>query len=171
MDINAPVPRLRDKCFNISAEADYKKGDEGVLFACGFNVGGYVLYIENDELRFHYNYLGSRYTTVVSAHGLPEGRHEFAVKFETSHINAGVAIMLIDGKESGEPAYFQDTLFTVMSGLGVGRYPLSPIEVVHRTKPNHFVYTNQIEHVDIILDRPIDDTDRLADLEASLSIE
>ncbi len=171
MENNAPIPRLRDKCFLISAEADYKKGDEGVLFACGFNVGGYVLYIENDELRFHYNYLGSRYTTVVSAHGLPEGRHEFAVKFETSHINAGVAIMLIDGKESGEPVYFQDTLFTVMSGLGVGRYPLSPIEVVHRTKPNYFVYTNQIEHVDIILDRPIDDTDRLADLEASLSIE
>ena len=159
MDINAPVPRLMNKSFTIKVKAEYRRGDRGVLYSVGLNIGGYVLYVEDDKLHFHYNYLGARTTDVVSKSKITEGRHEFAFDFVCSQPGKGIGRVLIDGSEAGKAVEFADSLFSVKTGLGVGRYATSSVKSSHSTLPNHYAYSGKIDRADIELDRPVDDAD------------
>lgn len=159
MDINAPIPRLMNKSFTIKVKAEYRKGDRGVLYAVGFNIGGFALYIEDEMLHFHYNYLAVRTTHVVSGAEIVEGDHEFAFDFVCDQPGKGIGRLLIDGAAVGQPVDFADSLFSAKAGLGVGRYATSPVNVAHNGLPNHYAYSGRIDRVDIELDRPVDDAD------------
>ena len=165
MDINAPIPHLTNKSFKITVKADYQKGDQGVLYSCGYNMGGYVLYVENGKLHFNYNYLGARSTDVSADAQITEGEHEFAFDFMYTQPGKGVGRVLVDGSEVGRPVAFADSLFAVKSGLGVGRYATSSVERSHKSLPNHFAYTGKIDRADIELDRLVDDMDLMLRLE------
>jgi arylsulfatase len=69
---------------SITADVEFKKGDEGVLLSHGGNDGGYVLYIKNDKLQYAHNYVARDIYHVVSAEALPEGRHQLRYEFEVT---------------------------------------------------------------------------------------
>jgi arylsulfatase len=168
--INAAVLRLVNKSFQITAKAYYRKGDEGVLFASGFNAGGYVLYIEDGKLQFTYNFLGSRQYDAFSDMEITEGEHEFTFDFVNTHPNIGVGRVLIDGKSSGKAVVIKERpLFAVGRGLGVGRYPQS--SVCMNIAIRFIKYTGTIDRVDVEMDRPVDDMDMMLELEKELRHE
>ena len=161
MDINAPVPRLKNKSFRLSAQVDYKPGDRGVLFACGFNIGGYVLYVEDGKLRFHYNFVDSVYTDVETSIPLPEGKHEFGFRFDFTEPGRGFGQMTIDGAAAGERVAFSDSGFMVKSCIGVGRYSASAVKHSHHARPDHFAYTGSYSRVDFDIGEAETHQDRL----------
>ena len=169
--INATVLRLVNKSFQITAKAYYRKGDEGVLFSSGFNAGGYVLYVEDGKLQFHYNFLGTRGYDAFSDMDITEGEHEFTFDFVNTHPFEGVGRVLIDGKSSGKAVAIKERpLFVSGRGLGIGRYPHSSVCKKHRDK-TYFKYTGTLDQVDIEMDRPVDDMDLMLELEKELRIE
>ncbi len=171
MDVNAPIPRLTNKSFTITAKASYGKGDEGVLFSCGYNVGGYVIYVENGRLCMNYNYLGVRSYDLDCKLAVEDGEHEFAFDFVCTKPDRGVARILVDGKACGEAiAIHEYPLFRVSSGLGVGRYSSSPIKSAHRGR-GFYPYTGKMDRVEIHTDRPADDRDLMLALERELELE
>lgn len=167
MDINAPAPRLANKSFTITAAASYKKGDEGVLVAGGVNVGGYVLYIEDGKLKFHFNYLNERFYQAESGFEITEGEHIFAFDFVNTHPDKGVGRVLVDGRAGPAAVISGYPLFAAAGGLGVGRYPTSPVQRRHKGK-GYFKYTGTIDRVDFELERPTDDMDIMLELEREL---
>lgn len=171
MDINPPIPHLSNKSFTLSVKAGYQSGDEGVLFACGFNVGGYVLYIEDGMLHFYFNYLCERTLDLSSGVKITEGTHSFAFDFVCTQPGKGIGRVLIDGQAVGEAVAFFDSSFAVKSGLGVGRYSSSAIKSSHRFKPEFYAYSGRIDRADIELERAVDDMDLMLSLEKELEYE
>jgi arylsulfatase A-like enzyme len=161
MEINAPVPRLKNKPFSLDAQVDYRAGDEGILFACGFNIGGYVLYVESGRLCFHYNFVDSEYMDAVSSAPLPEGEHTFGFRFETEKPGEGWGTVTVDGAPAGECVRFTDSGFMVKSCIGVGRYSASAVKRSHKSRPNHFAYTGKYSRVDLFIGAPETHEDRL----------
>ena len=164
MEINAPVPLLADKSFDIVAEVDYKQGDEGVLFSCGFNIGGYVLFVENSKLKFHYNFQAERYFDLEAALPLQEGRHKFAFSFSFVEPGKGFGVMKIDDVEAGERLEFSDTAFLMRVCVGVGRYAGSPVYAGHKGSRNYSQYTGILDRVDIFISKPETMQDELSRL-------
>ena len=170
-DINLQIPRLADKSFTITAKAEYRRGDEGVLFSCGFNVGGYVFYIEDGKLQFHLNYLCERALDVSSDVKITDGTHIFTFDFVNTQPGKGLGRVLIDGQPAGKAVAFFDSSFAVKSSLGVGRYSSSAIKSSHRARPNYFAYSGQLGIVEINLERPVDDMDMMLALAKELETE
>ncbi len=154
MEINAPIPGMKNKSFRLAAQVDYRKGDSGVLFAVGFNIGGYVLYVEDGKVCFHYNFGHIAYTDVVSSVPLPEGRHEFGFSFDFIEPGKGIGWITIDGAPAGEKVAFSDTGFTIKSCLGVGRYSSSPVKLCHRAYGNYFPYSGKYSRIDLYIGSP-----------------
>ncbi len=69
---------------SITADVEFKKGDEGVLLSHGGNDGGYALYIKDDKLQYAHNYVARDIYHVVSTEALPEGRHQLRYEFEVT---------------------------------------------------------------------------------------
>ena len=167
MDINGPAVRLANKSFTITAFAGYKHGDEGVLVSGGINVGGYVMYIQDGKLCFHFNYLDEKFYQVDSGLEIEEGNHEFAFDFVNTSPNKGIARVLLDGKASNAVAINVYPLFATAGGLGIGRYPASPVQHSHKGK-GHFMYSGEIDRIEYNLERPVNDMDMMLDLEREL---
>ncbi len=161
MEINAPVPRIRNKSFRLTSDVDYRQGDSGVLFACGFNIGGYVLYVENGKLCFHYNFVDTWYMNAESSLALPEGKHSFGFSFDFIEPKRGIGCITVDGVPAGEAVEFTDTGFMVKSCIGVGRYSASPVKRSHKDKQNFFAYTGNYSRVDFRIGSPQDFDDSL----------
>ncbi len=154
MEINAPVPRLKNKSFRINAKVDYRAGDEGVLFSCGFNIGGYVFYVEDGKLKFYYNFVDTEYMDVISNVSLPEGKHELEFAFDFVETNVGYGYLLIDGEQVSEKVLFCDTGFAIKSCIGTGRYASSAVNVAHRARRDHYAYTGKYERIDMYISTP-----------------
>ena len=165
MEINAPIPRLKNKSFRINAQVDYKSGDEGVLFACGFNIGGYTLYVEDNRLCFHFNYVAEAEMDAVSNIPLPEGQHEFGFAFDFEEPGKGIGYVTVDGAPAGEKVRFNDTGFMVKSCIGVGRYASSAVKRSHKMKPDYYAYTGDYRRVDLFIGTPETIQDQLDAIE------
>ena len=165
MEINAPVPRLRNKSFRLTAHVDYREGDRGVLFACGFNIGGYALYIDDGKLTFLYNFVASSFTKAQSSVTLPEGTHEFGFAFDFIESGLGFGYITVDGKPAGERVKFLDTGFMVKSCIGVGRYAASPVDLGHRNEKNYFAYTGNYKRIELYISSPETFADKMDALE------
>ena len=132
-----------------------------MLFACGFNIGGYVLYVEDGALRFHYNFVDTWYMNAESSIALPEGSHVFGLNFDFLSPGRGIATVSIDGKPAGESVEFTDTGFMVKSCIGVGRYSASAVKRSHRFREKHFAYTGSYSKVELSIGSPEDFRDSL----------
>jgi hypothetical protein len=78
-----------------------------------------------------------------------------------------VARVLVDGKASGAITINVYPLFGSTGGIGIGRYPTSPIQHQHRDK-GYFEYTGEIDRVEYDLERPVEDMDLMLELEIEL---
>ncbi|MBR4742733.1 MAG: arylsulfatase [Oscillospiraceae bacterium] len=162
------APRLSNKSYTVSAKATYRAGDEGVLIGAGCNAGGYVLYIEDGKLKYHYNNLDETHFDLVSDCTVEEGEHEFAFDFVNTHPNKGIGHLLIDGKKVSGPLYVAlFPLFSASGSLAIGRYATSVINPAHKGR-GYYKYTNEIDRVDYELERPEDDMDLMLEMEREL---
>ncbi len=164
-----PGPRLAQDSFTAIAYVTYKKGDEGVLFCSGDNIGGYALYVRDGKLTFHYNWLAYRHFHAVSDAVLPEGELALALDFCLTRPGAGVGRLLVNGRPHGNVLIESQPLF--MGGtFAVGRFPFVSVTGDMKEKKT-FPYTNRIDRVEFDLERPAGDQEAMLELEQALKNE
>ncbi len=164
-----PGPRLAQDSYTAKAHVNYKSGNEGVLFACGDNGGGYALYIQEGKLKFHYNWVSMKHFHVDSDIALPEGELELAFDFVLTRPGAGVGRLLINGRPSGN-VYIESQPLFQGGTFGIGRFPLVSVTGGMKEKKN-YPYTNRIEKVEFSLERPLNDMDLILETEHALRNE
>ena len=168
MGIGGVPPRLANKSYTVSVAADYRKGDEGVLISAGYHIGGYVLYVEDGRLKYHYNILAEKRLDLVSDIEIPEGEHVFAFDFVNTHPNKGIGHLLIDGERASQPLYIATfPLFAAMGNMAIGRYSTSPVDTDHKGR-GYYPYSGAIEKAEYELARPEDDMDLMLEMEREL---
>ena len=69
----ALAPNLKNRSFVIAADllAPSSRPISGTIVAHGSHAGGYILFIEEDRLRFTYNYVATQITTITAEVTLP----------------------------------------------------------------------------------------------------
>jgi arylsulfatase len=164
-----PGPRLAQDSFTARVFLTYARGDEGALFAAGDNNGGYGLYIQDNKLKFHDNWLALKQYHVDSDTELPEGELELAFDFVLTRPGAGVGRLLINNRPSGN-IYIESQPLFHGGTFAVGRFPF--ISVTGDMKENNtFPYTNRIDRVEFNLERPAGDMEMMLELEQALRNE
>ena len=159
------APRIANKSFTMTAYLEHNTGNEGVLVSAGVNVSGYSMYIEDNRLHFHYNYLNESHFHVESEDELPTGKHSLTVDFVQTAQDQGVCRLLIDGKPcSSEIDISTYPLFAAAGGFAISRYATSPIVASHRSK-GYFKYNGKIKKIVFNLERPVNDHDLMIELE------
>ncbi|MGO9925563.1 MAG: arylsulfatase, partial [Mycobacterium sp.] len=105
-------------------------GAEGVLFKQGGAHGGHVLFIQDGQLHYVYNFLGERQQLVSSSGPVPLGRHVFGVRYArtgtvpNSHTPLGDVTLFIDDTVVGSLAdvtTHPGTFGLAGAGITVGR--------------------------------------------------
>ncbi len=164
-------PMFGNKSFFITSHVDYRKGDEGVLFGGGVDCGGFVIYVENGKFCACYNFLQKFYLDMESKKEIPEGKHDLVFDFVKTGDHKGVARLLIDGEEQAELLIDTFPLFPMPGQFSVCRYGSSPIKPSHRNKADYFRYTGSIHSVELEMERPMDDIDKIMELAVALGTE
>jgi len=164
-----PGPRLAQDSYTAKAYVNYKLGDEGVLYAAGDNTGGYALYIQEEKLKFHYNWLSFKHFHIDSDIELPEGELELAFDFVLTRSRTGVGRLLINGRPSGN-VYIESQPLFLGGSFGIGKFPFVSVTGDMKEKKN-YPYTNHIDRVEFNLERPIGDMELILELEQALRNE
>ncbi len=86
----------------IIVEIDHKADHEGILYSAGNRFGGYVLYIQENRLKYAYNYHREEVFQVTSEEPLPEGKITVQVQFKLTETGTAVAKLFVNGKSQGE---------------------------------------------------------------------
>ncbi len=121
----------------ITADVDFKQGDEGVLLAHGGNDGGYSLYVMDGKLHYAHNFVTRTIYHVESLEPVPEGRHQLRYEFEVTGKPdllqgkgaPGRGQLYIDGKLVGqiEIPISTPNIFGLTGALSCGANPGSPV--------------------------------------------
>ena len=164
MSPNTLKPKLGNKSYTITAHIDWKPGDEGVLICGGINSGGFALYIEDGKLKYHYNYLQNKAFDVEYDQPLTPGKHDVAFDFVNTAENEGEGNLLVDGRLGGKVAIASFPLFPMPGTFAVGRYSESPVNPAHKHK-GYFKYSGSFTSVELDLERPEDDVDKMLEME------
>ena len=73
---------LKNKSHSITADIVVPEGGaDGVLINQGGLTGGWVLYLKDGHLAYHYNFLGLQRASVVSGAPVPPGQHQVRMEF------------------------------------------------------------------------------------------
>jgi arylsulfatase len=76
-------PNVLNRPHSITVDVEIPKGGaEGALLSAGDVQGGYCFYVQNGNLHYVYNYVGSQFFHVESKVPVPEGRHKLRFEFE-----------------------------------------------------------------------------------------
>jgi len=159
--------RLPLNPFILKVFASYKKGDEGVLVSGGDNQGGFALYIQDNRLKFHNNWLSFEHSNVQSDIELPEGNLELSFEHVTEESRVSTGCLMINTKPCGELTFGEHGIYS--ASLCVGRFPYVSITGDMREKL-HYEYTNSINRVELVT-RPLNDLDKTLELEKEARIE
>lgn len=129
----SPVPEsvsvnIRGRSYTIAAGLVVDlPGAEGVLFSQGTRLGGHVLFLQEGNLAYVYNWLGERVQDVSAPANLSPGRHVLSAEFERTDIDAtgspvGTLTLYVDEKPvASETILTQPGKFGLGSALTVGR--------------------------------------------------
>jgi arylsulfatase len=162
--VNAAA-RIINRPHSITADADFKEGDEGVLISQGGIDGGYSFYIKDGKLQYIYNYVARNFYKVESNIPVPSGRHHLRFEFEVTGKpeilkgkgSAGIGQLYIDGQlvGQGEMPVTNPIMLGLASGVAVGADPGSPVTDLY---PAPFPFSGTLHSVtidvsgDLILD-------------------
>ena len=148
--------QITNRPHSITAEVDFKAGDEGVLISQGGIDGGYVFYVQDDKLHYVYNYVTRKIFHVESVKEIPAGarqlRFEFEVTGEPEILKGkgapGRPQLYIDGELAGqvEMDVTAPILLSMSPGVAVGAAPGSPVTDKYEAP---FAYTGKLAHVTI----------------------
>jgi arylsulfatase len=133
-------------------EVSLKKAGEGVLLASGGQSAGFVLYVKDGSVFYHYNFFDRVRTIIKSSIPLPEGPSKIAFEFAYDGGGAGKggeAVLFVNDKEAGR----QRIERTVAGRFGIDTFGVgcdtgSP--VCDEYKPP-FKFSGLIEKVEILL--------------------
>ncbi len=126
-----------NRSHSITADVDFKSGDEGVLISQGGIDGGYSFFVQDGKLRYTYNYVARNFYRVESNISVPEGRHQLRFEFEKTgepEILKGIGAagrgqLYIDGKLVGqvEIPVTNPIMLGLASGIAIGADPGAPV--------------------------------------------
>jgi len=148
--------QIINRPYSLTADVEFKKGDEGVLISQGGIDGGYAFYVQDGKLHYVYNYVARKIFHVESAKEIPEGAKQLRFEFEvTGKPEAlkgkgapGNAQLYIDGELVGQ--IVMDVTMPIAIGLAagvaVGADPGSPVTDKYDAP---FAYTGVLNHVTI----------------------
>ena len=159
--------RLPLNPFRLKVYASYKKGDEGVLLSGGDNQGGFALYVQDNRLKVHNNWLNFEHTGTQSDIELPEGDLEFTFEYTTGKSGPSKGVIMIDQKPCGEFSFGEHGINSAT--LCIGRFPYVSVTGDMREKL-HYKYTNNIDRI-VLISRPLDDMDKTMELGKKARIE
>jgi arylsulfatase len=141
---------------SITAEVDFKQGDEGVLISQGGIDGGYVFYVQDGKLHYIYNYVARKFFHAESVQEIPDGRHQLRYEFEVTGKpeilkgkgTPGHGQLYIDGELVGqvELDVTSPLALGLASGAAVGADPGSPVTDKYKAP---FEYTGTLYNVTI----------------------
>jgi arylsulfatase A-like enzyme len=124
---------IRNRSYSIAVEVDVEDADaSGVLFSHGARFGGHALYVTDGQLKYVYNFVGSKEQIVESTKEIPTGKVIFGAAFVrdgTSMPATGTLSLFIDDEKVGEGTIMtQPGNFSLVGeGLNVGKDPAEPI--------------------------------------------
>ncbi|MEB3338566.1 MAG: arylsulfatase [Leptolyngbyaceae bacterium] len=128
---------ILNRSHSITADVDFKLGDQGVLISQGGIDGGYAFFVKDGSLCYTYNYVARTFYHVRSNKPVPEGRHQLRYEFEKTgepdiHNGIGAAgcgQLYIDDKLVGQVEMPVTTPLSLglASGIAVGADPGSPV--------------------------------------------
>ncbi len=134
--VNAAA-QIINRSHSITADVDFKKGDEGVLISQGGIDGGYTFYVKDGKLQYIYNYVARTLYHVESTETIPEGRLKLRFEFEVTGKPdvlkgigaAGLGQLYINEKLVGqtEIAITNPIMLGLASGVAIGADPGSPV--------------------------------------------
>ena len=151
------TPLIYDRSYRIDVTVSTRGDDHGVLVCQGDVNGGYVLWLEEDELHYEYNHQGTRYYAAGPA-DLQPGTHLLSMNFTKTGTLCGTAKLLVDGSVVATQHLDHTARYMIgWQGLEIGRDALSPISDRY---PRGFAFTGTIETVEFSL---ADDTPQAAD--------
>jgi arylsulfatase len=115
---------------------------EGVLYARGNHNIGHSFFVQDDELHFDYNALGTHFWARGPV-ALTPGRHELVARFDREG-KGGVLTVAADGVEVGSVPIPKVVRMLGSTGLDIGRDALSPVVDAYEAP---FPFTATIEQV------------------------
>ena len=149
--------KIINRPHSITADIDFKQGDEGVLISQGGIDGGYAFYVKDGKLQYLYNYVARNFYHVESNIEVPEGRHQLRYEFEVTGEPdilkgkgaAGRGQLYIDGTLVGqvEMPVTNPIMLGLASGVAVGVDAGSPVSLDRYESP--FAYTGRLDSVTI----------------------
>ena len=86
----------------ITVQIAHEPDQEGILYAAGNRFGGYVLFIQENRLKYAYNYHREQVFQVTSADPLPEGNVTVQVQFRLTDKGTAVAELWVNGISQGK---------------------------------------------------------------------
>jgi arylsulfatase len=145
--VNAAA-QIINRSHSITADVDFKKGDEGVLISQGGIDGGYTFYVKDGNLQYIYNYVARTLYHVESTETIPEGRLKLRFEFEVTGKPdvlkgigaAGLGQLYINEKLVGqtEIAITNPIMLGLASGVAIGADPGSPVTMDAYEAPFEF---------------------------------
>jgi arylsulfatase A-like enzyme len=147
------APNTKNRSHRITVVIEMpEKGGEGVIVSAGGQSAGYVLYVKDGKLVYHYNWFERERTNLVSSEPLPTGKSTVTVEFAYDGGGlgkGGKATLGINGKAVGS-ARIENTVagrfgidtFSVGSDTG------SPVADTYKAP---FKFTGVIHRVDFAL--------------------
>jgi arylsulfatase len=127
------VLNTKNKSHTITAAIVIPEGGaDGVLINQGGITGGWVLYVKEGRLAYHYSFLGLQHDLVIAERALPTGEHQVRMEFVYDGGGlgkGGTATLFVDGDEvgSGRIERTHAFSFSLDETTDVGRDTGSPV--------------------------------------------
>jgi len=127
---------------------------QGVLLALGNRLGGWTLFVQDEQLHYVHNYVGLTETRIAAELDLSPGMHRLGFAFTKTGEHRGVGRLLLDDTVigRGELPHFTPVRFSLHgAGLSCGRDVGLPVSKAY---DDEFPFTATIERVVVELDGP-----------------
>lgn len=103
--------RFNQRSHTVTVKLHHTKGNNGILYTTGARFGGYVFYVQENHLKFTYNYDQEAYYTAISKDELPDGALTLSYTLKLTGAAPGHMVsdgpvghvhIYVNGKEQGE---------------------------------------------------------------------
>jgi arylsulfatase len=145
----------KNKSHSITAALVIPDGDvNGVIVNQGGITGGWVFYVKDGRLAYHYSFLGVQRAEVVAGSKLPAGEHQVRMEFAYDGDGlgkGGTATLFVDGVEAGSTRVEKTHAFnfSLDETTDVGRDTGAPVCSDYKAGDNAFTGTIKWVRLDI----------------------
>lgn len=112
------TPLVADRSYQIDADFDWKRGDEGIIFSLGDRFSGLVVFVEDGALRCVYQWWFN--PKELAPIPLSEGQQHFSFDYEATGDRKGRGRLILGGAPATNFVDLSPTLLRVTGGLSVG---------------------------------------------------